>query len=92
MKVQHDEERQAFTVELEGEAEPAELTYSRPEDGVIDFNHTFVPEPSRHKGVAAEMAKAALAFAQEKGLKVVPSCPYVDAYVKKHGEYADLLK
>ena len=90
MNVQHDETRHAFTVDVDGEQ--AELTYTRPSEGVIDLNHTFVPVAGRNKGVAAEMAKAALAYARESSLKVIPTCPYIGSFLKKHhSEYGSLI-
>jgi len=54
--------------------------------------HTFVPESLRGKGIAAQLAKFALEFANEKNIKVVVYCPYVAAYLKKHPEYNYLVK
>ena len=29
--------------------------------------------------------------ARSRGLRVVPTCPYVASYIRKHPEYADLV-
>jgi predicted GNAT family acetyltransferase len=59
--------------------------------GVITFTHTRVPESLRGKGIANELAKAALAAARERGLQVVPKCTFIAAYMKRHPETQDLL-
>jgi hypothetical protein len=35
--------------------------------------------------------RAALDDARERGLRVVPICPFVDDYVRRHPAYADLV-
>ena len=37
------------------------------------------------------MVKAALEYAKEEGLKVVPQCPFVRSYIERHKEYESLL-
>jgi len=39
----------------------------------------------------ATLARGALDSARERGLAVVPSCPFVASYITKHPEYADLV-
>lgn len=60
-------------------------------DDVIDLVHTEVPEEFGGQGHAATLAGSALADARERGLRVVPTCPYIAAYLKKHPEHADLV-
>jgi predicted GNAT family acetyltransferase len=74
-----------------GGGEAAELTYSRAADGVVSLDHTYVPDSGRDKGIGKQLATAALAWAREQGLRVIPTCPYVAAFVKRHPEYADLI-
>jgi predicted GNAT family acetyltransferase len=89
VNVRHDAARKAFLADVDGGT--AELTYAE-KDGVVDFNHTWVPEEAGGKGVGGALARTALAWAREQGHKVATSCPFVDGYVKKHREeYADLL-
>ncbi|WP_026461861.1 GNAT family N-acetyltransferase [Adhaeribacter aquaticus] len=89
MEVIHDKEDLRFYADIEGEE--AELTYSYPEADVLDLDYTFVPEAARNKGWADKLVKAGLEFARENNLKVIPSCPVVEAYVKRHPAYQDLI-
>lgn len=53
--------------------------------------HTEVPDELQGQGIGAQMARAALNHARAEGLKVIPRCPYVAGYIKKHPEYQDLV-
>ena len=44
------------------------------------------------KGAGSRLVKGALDQVRADGLKVIPQCPFVKAYIDKHPEYADLLK
>ena len=90
MFIKHHPDTQEFTTTRAGHK--AELAYSRPADGTIDFTHTFVDETLRGQGVAEELARAGLAFAQENHLKVKTTCTFMAGFVKRnHAEYAVLL-
>jgi predicted GNAT family acetyltransferase len=66
------------------------LKYVRRGDA-LDLVHTEVPQPAEGKGIGAALARAALEHARREGLKVIPSCPFVLGYLKKHQEFADLV-
>ncbi|MBF9239913.1 N-acetyltransferase [Hymenobacter sp. BT683] len=88
--IEHDAQNQEFTTLRKGL--DAELAYSRPIDGVIDFTHTFVDEQLRGQGVADELARAGLAFAKENNLKVKTSCTFMAGFVKRHhAEYEAIM-
>ncbi|KAI8843152.1 hypothetical protein BC829DRAFT_297268 [Chytridium lagenaria] len=40
--------------------------------------HTYTPEDQRHQGHADEVTRRAFEFAKNKGMKVWPTCPYVE--------------
>ncbi len=82
-----DENRYELTVEGHLAA-----TYYRIADGVITFVHTEVPDALAGRGVGSKLVKGALDQVRAAGLKVVPQCPFVRAYIEKHPDYADLLK
>lgn len=84
----HDTAGHRFVIEVDGHE--AELVYV-PEAGAIAIVHTGVPAPIGGRGIAADLVKAALAFARDEGLKVVPRCAYAEAFLRKHREYDDLL-
>lgn len=59
---------------------------------VIVLVHTEVLPDFSGQGHASTLARSALDDARDRGLSVVPSCPYVAAYIGKHPEYADLVR
>jgi len=84
----HNISANRYEIAIEGHL--AVLEYTRRE-GVIAFVHTGTPEALRGRGLAAILVKFALDAARAEGLKVNPLCSYVDAYIKKNPEYADLV-
>ena len=86
--VVHNPEQNRFEINQEGHT--AELVY-RLKPGKIVLVHTGVPPELEGRGLAKELAVAGLAYAREHGLKVVPLCPFVASYVKRHPEYLDLI-
>ena len=80
----------ASRYELHVGDEVALLAYQKRGD-VIVFTHMEVPKDLESRGLAGQIAAKALGDAREKHLKVVPRCPYVASYIKRHPEYADLV-
>ena len=62
------------------------------DDSTIVMTHVGVHPDHRGKGVAGKITHAALEYAKEKSLRVIPMCPYVAAYIRKHPQYVDLMK
>jgi len=86
--VVHNEKAHRFEIELDGDTAFAE--YNLVDHGII-LHHTLVPEAFEGKGVASRLAKAALGYARERDLKVIPTCPFMAAYITKHPEHHDLV-
>jgi len=59
--------------------------------GAMYIDATFTPNEYRGRGLAAELTKAAIEYARENALKIVPNCSYAAGYFEKHPEYRDLL-
>jgi len=76
--------------ELEVDGHLAIAAYERRE-GALVFTHTQVPQMLEGQGVGSRLISAALQDAREQGLKVVPLCGFVAAYIDRHPEEQDLL-
>jgi predicted GNAT family acetyltransferase len=63
----------------------------RREPGAVVLTHTDVLPAWEGKGVAGRLARAALDDARARGLAVVPRCPYMAAWIRRHPEYEDLV-
>ncbi len=86
--VTDNREKNRFEIDLGGETAIAE--YLLPA-GTIIFSHTEVPEGHEGQGIGKALIRAGLASARERGLKVVPLCPFFAAYMKKNAAEHDLL-
>ncbi|MDY0206439.1 MAG: GNAT family N-acetyltransferase [Pseudomonas sp.] len=80
--VEHNVQTQCFSTVVDGYT--AILEYRAVDDKTLDMHHTFVPNELRGKGVAAVLAKEALAYAKDQGCKVIPSCSYIAVYLQRH--------
>lgn len=82
--------RAAHRFELELDGRLALIAYIERGDR-ITFTHTEVPPELEGQGIAGRMAKVALEYAREQQLRVVPLCPYVAGYIRRHPEYQPLV-
>jgi hypothetical protein len=57
----------------------------------LTITHTEVPASDEGKGTGSALARAALDYAREHSLTVIPLCPFVSAYMQRHKETLDLL-
>ena len=87
--VEHDPTSREFRVDVNGMV--GRLVYRRDGD-TISFLHTEVPEEFEGQGIAGRLAHAGLEFARAEHLKVVPICPFVAAYIRRHPEYQSLVR
>lgn len=81
-------ERHRFETRVNGIL--AQVAYRRT-GNVITFTHTEVPESLSGHGIANKLAVHVLNYAREHALGVVPLCPFIAAYIKRHPEYQDLV-
>jgi predicted GNAT family acetyltransferase len=68
------------------------FTEYRLHNGEITLPHTVVPDAFAGRGVGGQLAKAALEYAREQGLEVIPLCPFVASYIVKHPEWHDIVQ
>ena len=87
--VRDNPERHQFEIDL-GDGEYAFAKYSLL-PGAIRFYHTVVPESHGGQGLGTALIRAGLAAARERGLKVIPICPFFRAYLKKHPDEQDIV-
>jgi hypothetical protein len=66
------------------------LQYKPRPDGMA-FTHTEVEPAFGGKGVGTALARTALDEVRARGGRVIPLCPFVSSFLKRHPEYADLV-
>lgn len=61
-------------------------------DNVMTITHTGVPDAVGGRGIAADLTRFALDTARANGWAVRPQCTYAQAYIRRHPDYADLVR
>jgi predicted GNAT family acetyltransferase len=79
--VTHDTARQRFEATVDGQLCVADYQLR---GQVMWMTHTGVPSAVGGRGIAAELVRVALAWAEEQGYLVEPSCSYVEVYMRRH--------
>ena len=59
--------------------------------GSIDLVHVEVVEEYFGAGVASALVRHALDEIRTQMMQVIPTCDYVQAWIDRHAEYADLV-
>lgn len=70
----------------------AEMTYSKAGVSLIIIDHTEVGESLRGQGVGRRLLDAIVAMVREKGLKILPLCPYAKSEFVKDPSLRDVLR
>ena len=81
--VTHNEARQRFEATVDGHVCVCDYQLR---GNVMWMTHTGVPSPVGGRGIAAELVRVALAWADAQDHRVQPSCSYVDVYMRRHPE------
>lgn len=88
IEVEHNADESRFETAVNGKL--ALLNY-RMKGTAIVFTHTEVPAEFEGRGIGSKLARAGLEYARNSGMKVVPLCPFIAEYVRRHPEYQDLV-
>ena len=83
--------RGMFYVEYEDEI-AAEMIYSMPAEKTMMIEHTEVDEVLRGKNIGYELVQAAVEYARNHSLKVIPTCTFAQKVFKKKPEWKDVLE
>lgn len=57
----------------------------------LTLPHVGVAQALEGRGIAGELTQTALDWARAESYRVIPVCPYVQAWLKRHPDYQDLL-
>lgn len=79
----------AYVIDVDGQQVGA--AYFVADGNTVVFTHTEVDDDHEGEGLGSQLIKAALDDVRSRGEKVVPRCPFVAAYIRKHDEYQDLI-
>jgi predicted GNAT family acetyltransferase len=90
MEVKFNEELSQFEMDFDGKK--ALVGFKKETDGTLNLVHTEVPPEFEGKGVGSQLVKQTLEQIKTTNKKIIPSCPFVAAYIKRHPEYESLVK
>jgi len=77
-------------LELEVDDVVAFIEYKLTRDKLF-LIHTEVPDALSGKGVGTAIVLKALEYAKENNYKIIPICPFVQSYLKRHQEWVDIV-
>lgn len=86
--VRHDEAAHRFEISVDSDRAHLDHEWR---DGTMVITHTFVPGELRGRGLAEQLARAALEWARGRGVRVAPACSYVARFIERHAEYQALV-
>lgn len=68
------------------------MTYSKAGADTIIIDHTEVSEALKGQGAGKRLVTAAVEFAREKNIKIIPLCPFAKSVFEKVKDFQDVLK
>lgn len=81
-------EKQRFELEVDGFMSFIDF---QEDDQIIKLIHTESPEELSGRGVAKALVEKTLNYLEENAYQLVPLCPYVFAYIKRHTEWKRIV-
>lgn len=87
-RISENLEKKRFEVVVENKT--AFIEYIRAENKMY-LTHTEVPRELEGKGIASGMVQQVFQRIEKEELKLVPLCPFVAAYLKRHPEWHTIL-
>jgi predicted GNAT family acetyltransferase len=87
--VTRNDDAERYEIAVDGVV--AGVAQFRAKPGLIAFIHTEIDERFEGRGLGGILVAGALDDARERRMAVLPFCPFVNAYIQRHHEYADLV-
>lgn len=82
-------DERAYVISVDGA--PAGRAEYMARDGRRVFTHTEVDDQHSGLGLASTLVRHALDDVRSRGELLVPLCPFVSEYIRRHPEYDDLV-
>jgi uncharacterized protein len=84
-------DEQRFEGLVDGKVAAYVRYHRRASDGAVVLVHTEVEPAYEGEGVGSALAKATLDELRGRGSRIVPLCPFIASYIRRHPEYDDLV-
>jgi len=88
---QHNSNTKGYFLATENNIEAGRMTYSWAGDTRFIIDHTEVNPDFKGRNVGKQMVLAAVAYAREKGLKIIPLCPFAKSVFDRNAELRDVM-
>ena len=85
LEITNNEAARKWEARLDGEL--AGYAEYRTSPNRVVFTHTVVDERYEGRGIGSGLAKAALDAAVAANKRIVPYCPFISAFLRRHIEY-----
>ena len=89
LRIRDDTDGRRYVAEIDGSVVASASYKARASTWI--FVHTEVDDGHSGQGIGSAVARFALDDVRAKGGRVVPICPFVAAFIKRHSEYQDLV-
>ena len=86
--VRDEVDHRRYALDVEGAT--AVVTYNLVQGGLM-VTETLVPIALEGRGIASRLARHVLADVKARGLVILPVCPFIAGYLKKHPEWAEVV-
>jgi len=88
--IQNNKEQSRYEL-LVGEEAVAGVVEYREKGDLVELTHTEVDQSYEGEGLGSQLARAVLDNLRNEGRAVIPSCKFINSYLKRHPEYAELV-
>ncbi len=86
--IQHNQNQHRFEVAIDDLNSVIDYSIS---GANLSLNSVRVPKALEGRGIAGELTQAALDWARTEKYRVIPVCPYVQTWLRRHPDYANLV-
>ncbi|MFD2936485.1 GNAT family N-acetyltransferase [Spirosoma flavum] len=87
--IKNNTHRHRFELETEGKISIVE--YQHVDDETLALTHTEVDSSLEGHGVGSQLVEGVLEYIDQNNLKIVPLCPFVVVYLKRHPDWNRLV-
>ncbi|WP_299534534.1 GNAT family N-acetyltransferase [Ulvibacterium sp.] len=88
LQLKDNPEAKRYEVHIDGLV--PRIEYIKVKDKIY-LTHTEVPKGLEGQGIGTSLVKAVLEDIEKKDLTLVPMCPFVAMYIKRHPEWKKLV-
>jgi len=88
-EIRDDPDNHRYVLEVSGIRAGAAVYHIR--NGRYVFVHTEIDPEHEGHGLGSALARYALDDMTDKGVTIVPICPFISSYIKEHPEYQRLV-